>query len=151
MVVSVLLEVVESLVELVVDELVVDELVEGSVVLVVVVVVVRLARAVVLDGGAEVVVGWWWLACRVAGGLARLEDGASVAVACALRWRVTAVVVAPRGSASARCRGVVANPTTLPPIAPMSTAAITELHRRDSTKRTGLKTGSPPDRASLTR
>jgi hypothetical protein len=77
--------------------------------------------------------------------------GGSVMAAWELRWRGAAVVVVARTSASARCRGVVVKPTTLPPTAPMSTATITEVHRRDSTNRMGLKTGSPPGRASLTR
>jgi len=115
------------------------------------VVVVRLGRTV-LVGGGEVVVGRW---CRLVRGTATgctlLDAGARVAVACALRWRPTMVVAGQRGSAWARSCGVVTKPTKLPPMAPISTAATTELHRRDSTKRTGLKTGSPPDRASLTR
>jgi hypothetical protein len=129
---SVVLEVVGPMVELVVDELV-----GGGVVLVVVlvvVVVVRFTRTVLLDGDAEVVVGSWWRLVRGGEtGLTRLDWGTSVAVACAPRWRATAVVAGRRGSASARCRGVVTNPTTVPPIAPMSTAATTEAHRRDPT------------------
>jgi hypothetical protein len=149
-VVSVVLEVVGPSVELVVDELV-----EGSVVLVVEVVVVamvvvRLGRTV-LVGGVEVVVGWWYRLVRgTATGRTPLDGGTRVAVACALRCRPT-VVAGERGSAWARWRGVVTKPTRLPPMAPISTAATSEFHRRDSTKRIGLKTGFPPDRASLTR
>lgn len=131
-------------------ELVVVELVSGGVVVVVVVVVVvRFGRVVVV--GASVVGVRARLVRGVATGLTWL-DGGSVTAARELRWRGAAVVVAgARTSASARCRGVVVKPITLPPIAPMSTAIIKEVQRRDSTKRIGLKTGSPPGRASLTR
>jgi len=138
-VVSVVLEVVGSLVVLV------DELVGGSVVLVVllvVVVVVRLAGTVVA-GGAVVEVPAGRLVRGVARGAARLDGGSRVTITWALRWRDATVVVVARGLASARCRGVVTNPTRLPPIAPMSTAATMEVQWRDSTNRIGLKTGSP--------
>jgi hypothetical protein len=136
-VVSVVLEVVGSLVVLV------DELVGGSVVLVVLlVVVVRLAGTVVA-GGAVVEVPAGRLVRGVARGAARLDGGSRVTITWALRWRDATVVVVARGLASARCRGVVTNPTRLPPIAPMSTAATMEVQWRDSTNRIGLKTGSP--------
>jgi len=125
-------------------ELLVDELVGGTVVLVevVAVVVVRLAGET-LVGGSVAEVGVVRLDRGVLTGVARLVAGATVTFAWALRWRGTTVVVATPGSASARCRGLVTNPARLPPTAPMRTAAITEVHRRDSTNRIGLKTGSP--------
>jgi hypothetical protein len=138
--VSVLL-LVDSLVEVLLDEL--DG---GTVVLVVVVggtVVVRFTRVAVVVV-ASVVVACEKVVRGVAAGRERLEVGASVAVACELRWRAAAVlVVALTAWASARGRGAVVNPTRLPPSAPTSTATMTEVHRRDSTNRIGLKTGSP--------
>jgi hypothetical protein len=130
-------------------ELLDDELVGGIVVLVVVVVVVavvvvvRLARTTVVGGAVAVVVELARRTRRPLTGVARLEGGATVTVAWELRWRAATVVVAARGSASARWRGLVANPARLPPTAPTRTAAIRELHRRDSTNRIGLMTGSP--------
>jgi hypothetical protein len=132
-----------SLVELVDDELVGGIVVLVVVVVVVAVVVVRFARTAVVGGSVVVEVE---LACRtrrLLTGVASLDGGATVTVACELRWRAVTVVVAARGSASARWRGLVTNPARLPPTAPMRTAAIRELHRRDSTNRIGLMTGSP--------
>jgi hypothetical protein len=128
-------------------ELLDDELVGGIVVLVVVVVavvVVRFWRTTVVGGAVAVVVELARRTRRLLTGVARLEGGATVTVAWALRWRAATVVVAARGSASARWRGLVANPARLPPTAPMRTAASRELQRRDSTNRIGLMTGSPP-------
>jgi hypothetical protein len=129
-------------------ELLDDELVGGIVVLVVVVVVValvvvRLACTAVVGGSVAVEVELARCTCRLLTGVARLDVGATVTVAWELRWRGVTVVVAARGSASARWWGLVANPARLPPTAPMRTAAIRELHRRDSTNRIGLMTGSP--------
>jgi hypothetical protein len=132
--------VVESVELVVVPVVLVVESVELVVVLVVVV-VVRFGRAVVV-GASVVEVRAARLVHGVATGLNWLVGG-SVTAAWELRWRGAAVVVGARTSASARCRGVVVKPTTLPPTAPMSTATITEVHRRDSTNRIGLKTGSP--------
>jgi hypothetical protein len=99
-VVVVLLEVVDASVELVVDELV-----EASVVpvveVVVVVVVLRLARTVLVGGDEVVVARWCRLVRAAATGCTLVDGGASVAVACALRWRPT-VVACQRGSAWAR-------------------------------------------------
>jgi hypothetical protein len=134
-----------SLVELLDDELVGGIVVLVVVVVVVAVVVVRLARATVGDGSVAVEVELARRTRRLLTGVARLEGGATVTVACELRWRAATVVVVARGSASARWRGLVTNPTRLPPTAPMRTAAIRELHRRDSTNRIGLMTGPPPD------
>jgi hypothetical protein len=119
-------------------------------------------------GGAVLVGG---LRCRslVAGGglpvevVARLVRG-TIAV---LRGRVVVGAVEeageiawPRGNvvvvvvcevASAACRGEVAKPTMLPPIAPISIATTTLTHRRVATNATGLKRGTPPVRASCIR
>jgi Tfp pilus assembly protein PilW len=133
-----------SLVELLDDELVGGIVVLVVVVVVVAVVVVRLARATVVDGSVAVEVELARRTRRLLTGAARLAGGATVTVACELRWRAVTVVVVARGSASARWRGLVTNPTRLPPTAPMRTAAIRELHRRDSTNRIGLMTGPPP-------
>ncbi|HZD68881.1 MAG TPA: hypothetical protein VFA45_08180 [Actinomycetes bacterium] len=143
---------VVSLVEVVVDD---DELVDGNVVLVVVVevvclvVVVRLARLTVVGAAAALVeTGAARLDRGVASRLAWLDGGAEVTVVEEeeeeeVGCRCTAVVVTGRGSAAARCRGLVTKPARLPPTAPMRTAAITEVHRRDSTNRIGLKASSP--------
>jgi len=143
---SVLLGVVGSVVGPLVGELLV-----GSVVAVVAVVVEVLARRVVVGAALEGVVE---VERRVRGRVndgGSLVDGNSLTAPVELRWGAAMAVVAGCGSASACCRGVVTNPMMLPPIAPISTAAMTEVQRLDSTYRIGLKTGCPPGRASLTR
>jgi hypothetical protein len=120
-------------------------------------------------GGAVLVGG---LRCRslVAGGglpvevVARLLVRGTIAVprgrvvvgaieeAGEIAWRRgNVVVVVVCEVASAACRGEVAKPTMLPPIAPISIATTTLTHRRVATNATGLKRGTPPVRASCIR
>jgi hypothetical protein len=67
-------------------------------------------------------------------------------------WRCgRVVVVVVCWVASAACRGEVARPTMLPPIAPISIAATTLTHRRAATNATGLKRRTPPVRVSCVR
>jgi hypothetical protein len=68
-------------------------------------------------------------------------------------WRCgrVVVVVVVCWVASAACRGEVARPTMLPPIAPISIAVTTLTHRRVATNATGLKRRTPPVRVSCVR
>ncbi len=96
-------------------------------------VVARLVRGTIAVLRGRVVVG----AVEEAGEIAWRRGNVVVVVVCEV--------------ASAACRGEVAKPTMLPPIAPISIAMTTLTHRRVATNATGLKRGTPPVRVSCIR
>lgn len=137
----------------VLEELVVGGSVVGGVVLVGELVVRGVVLSDVLDRTAAVVDGAWVVevgARLVRGTNADLRERVVVVPievageTSSPRGRLVAVVVVVCAVASAICRGAVAKPTTLPPIAPISIAVTTLTHRRAPTNATGLKRRTPP-------
>ena len=98
--------------------------------------------------GAVVVGGVAGVWARVDGGTVTLVLDRVVEVPVVRGGTVDLETVALVGVASAVCLGEVNKPTTLPPIAPISTAKRMLTHFRAATYRTGLTRRTPPVRAS---